>query len=64
MMLKTRLVCRNEAAGHPFRRMLPPPVLDMTLTVPAPQRWWKKEDTHLFVVSFGAFFVVFTSFIA
>ena len=64
MMLKRRLVCRNEAAGHPIRRMLPPPVLDMTLTVPAPQRWWKKEDTHLFVVSFGAFFVVFTSFIA
>jgi hypothetical protein len=64
MMMKRRLVCRNEAAGHPFRRMLPPPVLDMTLTAPRPSRWWRKEDTHLFVLSFGAFFVAITSFIS
>ncbi len=44
--------------------MLPPPTLDMALTAPKPPSWWKKEDTHLFVMSFGAFFVVFTTFIA
>lgn len=63
MMMKRRLVCRNEAAGHPFRRMLPPPVLDMALVAPRPRRWWRQEDTHLFVLSFGAFFVAITGFI-
>lgn len=63
-MLTRRLVCRNEAARHPFRRMLPPPSIDMALIAPKPPSWWKKEDTHLFVMSFGAFFIVFTTFIA
>lgn len=62
-MLKRRLVCRNEAAGHPFRRMLPPPMLETALQAPKPARWWKKEDTHLFALSFSAFFVAITSFI-
>jgi hypothetical protein len=63
MMMTRRLVCRNEAARHPFRRMLAPPVLDMTLTAPKPSRWWRKEDAHLFMLSFSAFFVAITSFI-
>jgi hypothetical protein len=62
-MLKRKLVCRNEAARHPFRRMLPPPVLDATLTMSRPARWWHKEDTHLFMLSFSAFFVAISSFI-
>ncbi|HNW17875.1 MAG TPA: hypothetical protein PKK17_05130 [Sphingorhabdus lacus] len=62
-MLKRKLVCRNEAARHPFRRMLPPPVLDATLAMPQPSRWWRKEDTHLFMLSFSAFFVAISSFI-
>jgi hypothetical protein len=62
-MLKRNLVCRNEAARHPFRRMLPPPVLDATLTMPRKARWWHKEDTHLFMLSFSAFFVAISSFI-
>lgn len=62
-MLKRKLVCRNEAAGHPFRRMLPPPTLDATLAMPRPANWLRKEDTHLFVLSFSAFFVAITSFI-
>ena len=62
-MMKRRLVCRNEAAGHPFRRMLPPPVLDMSIVTRRPARWWRKEDTHLFMLSFSAFFVAITSFI-
>jgi hypothetical protein len=63
-MLKRKLVCRNEAAGHPFRRMLPPPVLNAAIVAPQPAKWWKQEDTHLFVMSFAAFFVVFSTFIA
>jgi hypothetical protein len=59
-----RLVCRNEAAGHPFRRMLPPPVMSEALSTQKPAKWWKKEDTHLFMLSFSAFFVVFYTFIA
>jgi hypothetical protein len=59
-----KLVCRNEAARHPFRRMLPPPQINMVLAAPAPVRWWKNEDTHLFVLSFCAFFVAITSFIS
>ena len=65
-MLKRKLVCRNEAAGHPFRRMLPPPTLNATLAMPrlSSINWWRKEDTHLFALSFSAFFVAITSFIA
>jgi hypothetical protein len=63
-MKRRNLVCRNEAAGHPFRRMLPPPILNAALTVPLAEKWWKKEDTHLFLMSFAAFFVVFSTFIA
>jgi hypothetical protein len=63
-MIKRTLVIRNEAAGHPLRRMLPPPVLNSALAAPAPPKWWQKEDTHLFLMSFTAFFVVFSAFIA
>jgi hypothetical protein len=31
---------------------------------PRPISWWRKEDTHLFMLSFSAFFVSITSFIA
>ncbi|OYU02011.1 MAG: hypothetical protein CFE36_07860 [Sphingomonadaceae bacterium PASS1] len=63
-MLKRRLVCRNEAARHPFRRMLPPPQMTHALVAPRPTSWWRNEDTHLFMLSFGAFFVAISSFIA
>jgi hypothetical protein len=43
--------------------MLPPPSLDMAMDAPRPARWWRKEDTHLFMLSFSAFFVAITSFI-
>jgi hypothetical protein len=62
--MKRKLVCRNEAARHPFRRMLPPPTLDAALALPQKASWWRKEDTHLFVLSFSAFFVAISSFIA
>jgi hypothetical protein len=31
---------------------------------PRPTSWWRNEDTHLFMLSFSAFFVSITSFIA
>jgi hypothetical protein len=44
--------------------MLPPPTLEMRSAFALPKAWWKQEDTHLFVLSFCAFFVVFSVFIA
>ncbi len=51
-----RLVLTNEAARHPFRRTLPPPVI-------ASARRNDDQDIKLFVLSFGAFFTCFYSFI-
>ncbi|MBP7952028.1 MAG: hypothetical protein KAZ17_00945 [Sphingorhabdus sp.] len=62
-MMKRKLVCRNEGAGHPFRRMLPPP-REIYVRFEEPVSWWKREDTHLFLLSFSAFFLAFSSFIA
>ncbi len=55
-MMKRRLVLTNEAARHPLRRALPPPV------TPAAPRG-DDHDLKLFVLSFTAFFVCFYSFI-
>lgn len=67
-MKRRSLICRSEDARHPFRQMLAPAVLDASMleeTKPAKKEgWWRKEDTHLFFVSFSAFFVVFYTFIA
>ena len=50
-MMKRRLVLTNEAARHPLRRALPPPV--------TPQVRDDDHDLKLFVLSFTAFFVCF-----
>ena len=63
-MKNRKLVIRNEAAGHPLRRMLPPLSGGELAVAGASAQWWKREDTHLFVMSFVAFFIVFYSFIA
>lgn len=54
--MKRRLVLTNEAAGHPFRRTLPPP---------APLKKVRRddEDVKLFVLSFFAFFTCFYTLI-
>ena len=52
-----RLVLTTESAGHPFRRSLPP----AALAVPKERR--EDQDWKLFFLSFGAFFVCFTTFI-
>ncbi len=63
-MLNRRLVLSNEGAGHPLRRTLPVEALLADPVEPAkPLKWWQTEDTHLFIVSFGAFFTVFYTFI-
>lgn len=61
--MKRRIVCRNEAAGHPLRRMMPPPTL-LAAIAQSDLNWWKREETHLFCLSFFAFFVAIYTFIA
>lgn len=51
-----RLVLTHEAARHPFRRALPPPV-----AVAGPRD--DDRDWKLFVLSFAAFFTCFYTFI-
>ena len=53
--MKRRLVLTNEAAGHAFRRSLPPPVIERPR---ADDRDWK-----LFLLSFAAFFTCFYTFL-
>ena len=63
--MQRRLVITSEGAGHPMRRMLPPEALVAnTLFQGKSQKWWRREDSHLFLISFGAFFTVFYTFIA
>lgn len=54
----------GEAALHPFRRLLPPSPVGLEGTAPRLKSWWRNEDAHLFIFSFGAFFVAITGFIA
>lgn len=51
-----RLVLTAESAGHPFRRSLPP-------ATPAATPRDEDQDWKLFVLSFGAFFTCFYTFI-
>jgi uncharacterized membrane-anchored protein len=63
--MQRRLVLSSEGAGHYMRRMLPPEALVVKAPVrEKPAKWWRKEDTHLFVISFGAFFTAISTFIA
>lgn len=54
--MKRRLVLTNEAAGHPLRRSLPPPVVATVRR--------SDEDVKLFLLSFTAFFICFYTMIA
>ncbi len=63
--MNRRLVTTSEGSGHPFRRLMPADALRLSPEeMPTPLKWWQQEDTHLFVISFGAFFTVFYTFIA
>lgn len=54
-IMTRRLVLSHESAGHPFRRALPPPVIQRA-----------RDDDHdwkLFLLSFVAFFTCFYTFL-
>lgn len=50
-----RLVLTNEAAGHPFRRSLPPPAIAARRNA--------DDDWKLFALSFAAFFTCFYTYL-
>lgn len=54
--MRRTLVTTNEAARHPMRQSLPPPVIP-----PAPRG--DDHDLKLFVLSFTAFFICFYTLI-
>ncbi|MFN3748431.1 MAG: hypothetical protein ACK4SJ_07075 [Sphingorhabdus sp.] len=63
--MQRQLVQSSEGAQHPFRQVLAPHVLAIPAQwKPKAEKWWQSEDTHLFLISFGAFFTVFYTFIA
>jgi hypothetical protein len=64
--MQRRLVLTSENAGHYMRRNMAPQALLVELDdMPAkPEKWWRSDDVHLFMISFGAFFTVFYTFIA
>ena len=63
--MQRKLVLTSEGARHRFRQTLAPHVFAVPAEwKPKPLKWWQREDAHLFVVSFGAFFTVFYTFIA
>ena len=51
-----RLVLTHEAAGHPFRRSLPPPAVIVA-------KRNGDDDWKLFMLSFAAFFTCFYTFL-
>ncbi|WP_242122837.1 hypothetical protein [Sphingobium sp. Sx8-8] len=64
--MRTRpLVLTSESARHPFRQRLPHHVLRVSegATVRAPAQPSDDNDWKLFMLSFGAFFTAFYSFI-
>ncbi len=62
--MQRRLVTSNEAARHPFRQRIAPVSNTIAMEKTETISWWKREDTHLFTISFVAFFIVFTTFLA
>jgi hypothetical protein len=64
--MQRRLVLTSEGAGHYMRRMMPPEALRVedNMVDSPPRKWWQNDDAHLFMISFGAFFTVFYTFIA
>lgn len=53
--MNRRLVLTNEAAGHPFRRSLPPLAISRSTN--------EDQDWKLFLLSFVAFFICFYTFL-
>ena len=56
--MNRRLVLTNESARHPFRQMLPPPVIDT-------HRYREPlSDRALFLLTFASAFLAFSTFLA
>ncbi|UVO54102.1 hypothetical protein [Sphingomonas sp. SUN039] len=53
-----RLVLTNESARHPFRQILPPPVIEVSGTREP------LSDRALFALTFIAAFMAFSTFLA
>jgi hypothetical protein len=64
MMMKKRLALHNESLRHLLRHLTSPTLSGLVQGVSPPKPWWRKEDTHVFILSFSAFFVAITCFIA
>ena len=56
--MNRRLVLTNESARHPFRQIMPPPVLD-TSSYREPL-----SDRALFLLTFVSAFLAFSTFLA
>lgn len=56
--MNRRLVLTNESARHPFRQMLPPPIVD------GRAGGEPLSDRSLFLLTFVAAFLAFSTFLA
>lgn len=63
VMRNRNLISIAGKKQHSFRQHIDPNILALEVEEPK-AKWWTKEDTHLFMLSFIAFFVVFYTFIA
>jgi hypothetical protein len=56
--MKRRLVLTNESARHPFRQMMPPPVIESSA--------YREplSDRALFLLTFASAFLAFSTFLA
>lgn len=62
-MINRDLIPIAEQKPNAFRQKINPNILVVADETPK-RKWWTKEDTHLFLLSFAAFFIVFYTFIA
>ncbi len=63
IMRNRNLISIADKKQHSFRQLIDPNILAVEAEAEK-AKWWTKEDTHLFMLSFTAFFVVFYTFIA
>ncbi len=57
------MISISERKPNAFRQQINPDLMVVDAETEK-EKWWTKEDTHLFVLSFTAFFIVFYTFIA
>ena len=62
-MRNRNMISISERKPNAFRQKINPDLMVVDAETEK-EKWWTKEDTHLFVLSFTAFFIVFYTFIA